>query len=149
MCTAAASILAMTWLVLPQPFQTQLQLSINIQVIHPAVLLLMSNTAPPCAQQPAPRFLPSAWLGNTLLTLPSYVVRSLEAERTPVWLMRQAGRYMAEFRAYSDKYPFRMRSETPEIAIELSLQPWRAFKPDGEARGPFPAVLALCAADAR
>jgi hypothetical protein len=50
-----------------------------------------------------------------------------------VWLMRQAGRYMAEFRAYSDKYPFRMRSETPEIAIELSLQPWRAFKPDGEA----------------
>jgi uroporphyrinogen decarboxylase len=45
-----------------------------------------------------------------------------EAERTPVWLMRQAGRYMAEFREYSDKYPFRMRSETPEIAIELSMQ---------------------------
>lgn len=45
-----------------------------------------------------------------------------EAERTPVWLMRQAGRYMAAFREYSDKYPFRMRSETPEIAIELSLQ---------------------------
>eukprot|EP00878_Enallax_costatus_P014251 GHUV01014906.1.p1 GENE.GHUV01014906.1~~GHUV01014906.1.p1 ORF type:complete len:352 (+),score=118.96 GHUV01014906.1:828-1883(+) len=45
--------------------------------------------------------------------------------------MRQAGRYMAEFRAFSDKYPFRMRSETPDIAIELSLQPWRAFKPDG------------------
>jgi uroporphyrinogen decarboxylase len=45
--------------------------------------------------------------------------------------MRQAGRYMAAFREYSDKYPFRMRSETPDIAIELSLQPWRAFKPDG------------------
>lgn len=52
-----------------------------------------------------------------------------------MWLMRQAGRYMAEFRAYSDKYPFRMRSETPEIAIELSLQPWRAFKPDGGSLG--------------
>ena len=52
-------------------------------------------------------------------------------ERTPAWLMRQAGRYMPEFRAYSDKYPFRHRSETPEIAIELSLQPWRAFRPDG------------------
>lgn len=38
---------------------------------------------------------------------------------------------MKEFRAYSDKYPFRMRSETPEIAIELSLQPWRVFKTDG------------------
>jgi hypothetical protein len=32
---------------------------------------------------------------------------------------------------FSDKYPFRMRSETPEIAIELSLQPYKAFRPDG------------------
>mmetsp|Transcript_1501 Transcript_1501/g.2519 ORF Transcript_1501/g.2519 Transcript_1501/m.2519 type:complete len:387 (+) Transcript_1501:109-1269(+) len=54
-----------------------------------------------------------------------------DVERTPVWLMRQAGRYMADFRAYSEKYPFRMRSETPEIAIELSLQPWRTFGVDG------------------
>lgn len=38
---------------------------------------------------------------------------------------------MAAFREFSDKYPFRMRSETPNIAIELSLQPWRSFKPDG------------------
>ncbi|KAI8474824.1 MAG: uroporphyrinogen decarboxylase [Monoraphidium minutum] len=63
------------------------------------------------------------------------VARGEAAERTPVWLMRQAGRYMAAFREYSDKYPFRVRSETPEIAIELSLQarprPWRAFQPDG------------------
>lgn len=57
--------------------------------------------------------------------------RGEKTERTPVWLMRQAGRYMAEFRKYSEKYPFRQRSETPEIAIELSLQPWRAFKTDG------------------
>ncbi|KAG2434980.1 hypothetical protein HYH02_011979 [Chlamydomonas schloesseri] len=59
------------------------------------------------------------------------VARGEDAERTPVWLMRQAGRYMAAFREYSDKYPFRMRSETPDIAIELSLQPLRAFRPDG------------------
>lgn len=59
------------------------------------------------------------------------VARGEDAERTPVWLMRQAGRYMADFRKFSDKYPFRMRSETPEIAIELSLQPWRSFKTDG------------------
>jgi len=52
-------------------------------------------------------------------------------ERPPVWLMRQAGRYMAEFRKYSEVIPFRERSETPEIAVELSLQPWRAFRPDG------------------
>ena len=53
-------------------------------------------------------------------------------DRTPVWLMRQAGRYMADFRKYSEKYPFRQRSETPEIAIELSLQPWRTFGVDGD-----------------
>lgn len=32
---------------------------------------------------------------------------------------------------YSDKIGFRERSETADIAIELSLQPWRAFRPDG------------------
>ena len=36
--------------------------------------------------------------------------------------MRQAGRYMAAFREYSEKYPFRQRSETPEIAIELNRE---------------------------
>jgi uroporphyrinogen decarboxylase len=52
-------------------------------------------------------------------------------ERTPVWLCRQAGRYMADFRAYSTKYPFRKRSETPEMAIELSLQCHRKYGMDG------------------
>ena len=32
---------------------------------------------------------------------------------------------------FSEKYPFRMRSETADIAIELSMQPWHAFRPDG------------------
>ncbi|BDA40596.1 Uroporphyrinogen decarboxylase [Coccomyxa sp. Obi] len=59
------------------------------------------------------------------------VARGEDAERTPVWLMRQAGRYMADFRKYSDRLPFRERSENAEIATELSLQPWRAFQPDG------------------
>ena len=52
-------------------------------------------------------------------------------ERTPVWLMRQAGRYMAEFREYSTKFPFRERSETPSMATELSLQCHRAYQMDG------------------
>lgn len=59
------------------------------------------------------------------------VARGETGERTPVWLMRQAGRYMKDFRAYSDKYGFRQRSETPEMATELSLQCWREFGMDG------------------
>lgn len=54
---------------------------------------------------------------------------------TPVWLMRQAGRYMAAFREYSDRIPFRERSETASIAIELSLQVCHAW-PAPPADGP-------------
>ena len=53
-------------------------------------------------------------------------------ERPPVWMMRQAGRYMKVYRDLKEKYPgFRERSENAEIALEISLQPWRAFQPDG------------------
>ena len=57
--------------------------------------------------------------------------RGEKVERTPVWMMRQAGRYMAAFRAYSDKIPFRERSETPDYAVELSMQCHRAYGMDG------------------
>jgi uroporphyrinogen decarboxylase len=52
-------------------------------------------------------------------------------ERTPVWLMRQAGRYMEAFREYSDHIPFRERSETVDMAVELSMQCHRAYGMDG------------------
>jgi uroporphyrinogen decarboxylase len=53
-------------------------------------------------------------------------------DRPPVWMMRQAGRYMQAYRDLREKYPsFRERSEIPEVAIEVSLQPWKAFQPDG------------------
>lgn len=58
--------------------------------------------------------------------------RGEKLERPPVWLMRQAGRYMKVYRDLREKYPgFRERSENPDIAIEISLQPWHAFQPDG------------------
>jgi uroporphyrinogen decarboxylase len=64
-----------------------------------------------------------------------YLLRAARGEvldRPPVWMMRQAGRYMKEYRELRDRYPsFRDRSEKPELAIEISLQPWRAFQPDG------------------
>jgi len=51
--------------------------------------------------------------------------------RPPVWMMRQAGRYMAVYRELREKYSFKERCEIPELATEISLQPFRAFKPDG------------------
>jgi len=64
-----------------------------------------------------------------------YLLRAARGEvldRPPVWMMRQAGRYMKAYRDLREKYPsFRERSEIPEVAIEVSLQPWKAFQPDG------------------
>lgn len=64
-----------------------------------------------------------------------YLLRAAHGEvldRPPVWMMRQAGRYMKAYRDLREKYPsFRQRSEIPEVAIEVSLQPWKAFGPDG------------------
>lgn len=58
--------------------------------------------------------------------------RGEKVDRPPVWMMRQAGRYMKAYRELRDKYPsFRDRSEIPDVAIEVSLQPWKAFQPDG------------------
>ncbi|KAL8154354.1 hypothetical protein V2J09_012114 [Rumex salicifolius] len=55
-------------------------------------------------------------------------VRGVDVERPPVWLMRQAGRYQL----ICEKYPsFRDRSENVDLVVEISLQPWKVFKPDG------------------
>lgn len=51
-------------------------------------------------------------------------------ERPPVWMMRQAGRYLPEFRAIRDKYDFFTRCRVPELASEITVQPIRIVKPD-------------------
>ncbi len=58
--------------------------------------------------------------------------RGEPVERTPVWMMRQAGRYMKAYRDLRDRYPtFRERSENPDLSYEISMQPFEAFRPDG------------------
>ena len=47
-------------------------------------------------------------------------------------MMRQAGRYQQVYRDLALKHPsFRQRSETTDLIVEISLQPWQSFRPDG------------------
>lgn len=54
----------------------------------------------------------------------------LPVVRTPVWLMRQAGRYMPEYRSLRQKYGILDIIRTPELACEVTMQPIDAFDLD-------------------
>lgn len=54
------------------------------------------------------------------------VLRALKGEKTervPVWMMRQAGRYLPDYLKLKAKYDFFTRVQTPELATEITLQP--------------------------
>lgn len=57
-------------------------------------------------------------------------LRGEQTERTPVWMMRQAGRYLPEYMVLREKYGFFERCQTPELSCEITIQPVRIIGVD-------------------
>lgn len=73
------------------------------------------------------------------------VLKGEEGTRRPLWIMRQAGRYLPEYRALRAKYSFEDLCAQPELATKVTLMPFERFPLDGaiifaDLMSPVPAM---------
>lgn len=72
-------------------------------------------------------------------------IAGLDTPRRPLWIMRQAGRYLPEYRELRKQHRFKALAESPELAAEVTLMPIRRFPLDAaivfaDIMSPLPAL---------